>query len=99
MKKSDTLRKYTDKLHNTSFSIPHYRSKNLKAKLMKSYKQRISLVQFGSKKKYLLHSSIIETGFAVIMAYQLSTADTASDVVMQLRNNIKGTYKEAEDLK
>ena len=49
MKMSDLLLRYTKELDKTPFPNPDYRSENLKAKLMTSYQESISLFSMATR--------------------------------------------------
>ena len=50
---------------------------------MKSYKESITFVQYGYKNKYMHCSSIISSGTAVRMAFELSPVDKRKCEMMQ----------------
>ena len=99
IKLSDLHNIYVARLDKTPFSNQSYRSEKLKAKLTKSYNEKISFVQLGNKGRYqscLVYTSSIDVGSLVQMTYELSSADKISDAALQLYSSIINRFKTSE---
>ena len=100
-KMTDLLQLYVSYLQESPFPNPNFRSEKLKVKLMNAYPKSLSFVQLAKKGKFrsqLVYSSAISTGNAVSMAYELSSADRARDVAVQLRKEIKNAFQSSDTL-
>ncbi len=104
LKLSDLRNLYITHLANTAFPNPNYRSENLKKKIQNS-KEYIGKLVFTSVNQHglnyaidLVYSSLLNTGSAIKMAYDLGNMDMYREVGCDLHEMIVAAFKDSRDV-
>ena len=102
VKLSELQKVYTESLDKSEHSNPRYRNENLKAKLIKKYKNQIMFCEMGSSGKYqssIVFNSSLYIKTAVMQAYVSGSSDAIKDVRNLMHNKIAEFHEKSPDIK
>ena len=91
VKLSELQKVYTESLDKSEHSNPRYRNENLKAKLIKKYKNQIMFCEMGSSGKYqssIVFNSSLYIKTAVMQVYVFDSSDAIKDVSNLMHSKI-----------